>query len=884
MSSLPPSLAAGLEHRDSPTDAAFANHQPAPYRHRFEPTTRYLVGGNALGCVPAMNDTDRPIFGGRYELYNRLARGGMSEVFLGRDQVLDRPVAVKVLFREFATDSSFVERFRREAQAAAALSHMNVIGIYDWGDQDGTQYIVMEYADGQNLAEIIRSQGPLDPRRAADIAIDICAALSFAHTNDMIHRDIKPGNVLTTPEGRVKVADFGIARALTSRNPDLTQTGSVMGTATYLSPEQSKGYEADQRSDIYSLSVVLYEMLTAGPPFTGDNAVAIAYKHVSEEPLPPRHFNNNVPAALEAVCLHGLQKDPEQRYASVEEMLSDLQSFRSGSGAPIAEAAQGAIANAAAAGLASAGLAGAGSGGGRAAGTPGGGAPGGAAGDRTDPLSTGGAQHRRAPAGQGSGSPANSASPTGAAGPGGSIAAGGAAGGVAGSGAGGGQSRGTAGGVGGGRGGPGGSGGVGGNGPNDYADSADGSDGTTGEQLPISPPDRTPVWIAVLVVLLIVIAGLVFLLVSSVDSSDQASDDQPAVTQLRVPSLLGLNWEDAEDLLNEEGFEYIVIEFEDRSDVEKNEVFRQNPRSGELIDPTGTTATPVALFVSKGPNTVRIPEVTNRRFVEAEQLLVSAGFTVDRIDIRSDEVGTGIVIEQSVPSTQERPQGTIITLTVSTGRGEVAVPNVEGQTFEDARVALARAGLIERVERAYSTLVPVNSVISTDPSPGSGLSRGSVVTLLLSDGPEELVVPTIAALGSPDDPQEILASLEALGFTSRIHDPDGSQASGQPHRVIGLDPVPGSLLLAGSEVLVLVGFESGNAVVPTIDSLGTTIPDEVVAKLNELGFRTVLAEREVPLGNLSVGEVIALDPQPGTQVNTDSQVIAVIVGIATASN
>ena len=219
----------------------------------------------------------------------------MAEVFLGRDQLLDRLVAVKVLFPEFATDPSFVERFRREAQAAANLNQPNVVGVYDWGQENSTYYIVMEYVEGRSLAEIIRSEGPLHPDRAADIAIDISSALTFAHRNGVVHRDIKPGNVLITAAGQVKVTDFGIARALTgSSSDDLTQTGSVMGTATYLSPEQAQGQPADPRSDVYSLSVVLYEMLTTRPPFTGETPVSIAYKHVQEVPQPPSQLNVDI--------------------------------------------------------------------------------------------------------------------------------------------------------------------------------------------------------------------------------------------------------------------------------------------------------------------------------------------------------------------------------------------------------------------------------------------------------------------------------------------------------------------------------------------------------------------------------------------------------------
>ncbi|MEY2403372.1 MAG: eukaryotic-like serine/threonine-protein kinase, partial [Acidimicrobiaceae bacterium] len=199
------------------------------------------------------------VFNGRYELHRRIARGGMADVFLARDQLLDRPVAVKVLFPEFATDPSFVERFRREAQSAANLNHPNIVSVYDWGQEQGTYFIVMEYIEGRSLADILRTEGPLHPQRAAEVASDIAAALGFAHRNGVVHRDVKPGNVLISPSGQVKVADFGIARALgADPESNLTQAGSVMGTATYFAPEQAQGLPLDPRSDLYSLGVVLY--------------------------------------------------------------------------------------------------------------------------------------------------------------------------------------------------------------------------------------------------------------------------------------------------------------------------------------------------------------------------------------------------------------------------------------------------------------------------------------------------------------------------------------------------------------------------------------------------------------------------------------------------
>src|SRR5438067_10496903 len=269
------------------------------------------------------------VYGSRYELHRRIARGGMADVYLARDSLLDRPVALKVLFPEFATDRSFVERFRREAQAAANLSHPNIVSVYDWGEEGGTYFIVMEYVEGRSLAQILRDEGALLPDRAADVTIDIASALGFAHRHGVIHRDVKPGNVLISPIGQVKVTDFGIARAVTTQE-NLTQTGTVMGTATYSSPERARGEPVDPRSDPYSLGIVLYELLTGSPPFTGDNPVSVAYKHVQEQPARVTQRNPQVPAALEAITMKAIAKNPANRYASADDFAADLRRFRDG--------------------------------------------------------------------------------------------------------------------------------------------------------------------------------------------------------------------------------------------------------------------------------------------------------------------------------------------------------------------------------------------------------------------------------------------------------------------------------------------------------------------------------------------------------------------------
>lgn len=278
-----------------------------------------------------MAEREPVVLNGRYELHKRIARGGMADVVLARDQLLERPVAVKILFAEFATDTAFVERFRREAQAAAGLNHPNIVGVYDWGREGNTYFIVMEYVDGRSLADLLRTEGTLHPDRAADIATDVAAALGFAHRNGVVHRDIKPGNVLISSAGLVKVTDFGIARAISHNAEEaLTQTGSVMGTATYFSPEQAQGKAVDPRSDLYSLGVVMYEMVCGSAPFKAENPVAVAYKHVQEQVVPPSQVNPSVPASYEAITMRLLAKNPDARYASAEALRSDLRRFRQG--------------------------------------------------------------------------------------------------------------------------------------------------------------------------------------------------------------------------------------------------------------------------------------------------------------------------------------------------------------------------------------------------------------------------------------------------------------------------------------------------------------------------------------------------------------------------
>ena len=282
--------------------------------------------------------TQPRLLGGRYELDGIVGRGGMAEVYRARDIRLDRIVAVKTLREDLARDQTFQARFRREAQSAASLNHPSIVAVYDTGEDDTggghIPYIVMEYVDGRTLRDLLREDRRLLPERALEITDGVLRALDYSHRNGIVHRDIKPGNVMLTRDGKVKVMDFGIARAVSDAQATMTQTAQVIGTAQYLSPEQARGERVDARSDLYSTGCLLYELLTGRPPFLGDSPVAIAYQHVRENPVPPSRVDPEVPQWADAIVLRAMAKDPRDRYQSAAEMRQDIQ--RALQGVPVA--------------------------------------------------------------------------------------------------------------------------------------------------------------------------------------------------------------------------------------------------------------------------------------------------------------------------------------------------------------------------------------------------------------------------------------------------------------------------------------------------------------------------------------------------------------------
>ncbi|CAB4616609.1 unannotated protein [freshwater metagenome] len=569
--------------------------------------------------------TDTPagptIFNDRYELHRKLARGGMADVYLARDLLLDRPVAVKVLFPEHARDDAFVERFRREAQAAANLNHPNIVAVYDWGQQYGTYFIVMEYVEGRPLSEIIQTEGPLHPNRSAEITADVAAALAFAHRNGVVHRDVKPGNILITPTGQVKVADFGIAQATSTGDAsvNLTQAGAVMGTATYFSPEQAQGHAVDPRSDLYSLGCVLYEMLTARPPFTGDSPVAVAYKHVQEQPLPPSRINSNVPSSLEAIDMKLLNKDPFLRYPSSEDLRSDLRRFLEGQ--PVSAA----------------GLAGAAAGATIATGV---------AGDATTAVPT-------------------------------TMIAGG--------------------------------------GPL-------GPDTTALPQATPPKKNRTGLYIGLLVGLLVVIGGILLFVGSNMGKS---------TAQVDVPDVTGQNVVDATNNLRNQGFK-VTVKNQTNDTIPLNQVFEQNPKGNTKADKGAT----IEIVVSGGVGDAKVPDVVGRTQAAAESLLKTSGFIPEVKEQASDTIPVGQVISQNPTSNTMATKNSIVQITVSSGPGQVEVPNnLIGQNAATASNQLGQLGFKVTTTQQSSTTVPSGSVISTNPGGGTMLAKGATVALVVSSGP-----------------------------------------------------------------------------------------------------------------------------------------------------
>jgi eukaryotic-like serine/threonine-protein kinase len=587
---------------------------------------------------------------GRYRIIRRLGSGGMADVYCAEDTQLGRQVALKLLYPRFAEDREFVERFRREASSAAGLQHPNVVQVFDRGEWDGTYYIAMEYLRGRNLKQVVRDHGALDPALAVDLVIQILKAARFAHRRGVVHRDIKPHNVIVDDEGRAKVTDFGIARAGAS---DMTETGSIMGTAQYVSPEQAQGHPVDARSDLYSIGVVLYELLTGRPPFDADSPVTIALKQVSETPVRPAELNPAVPPALDTVVMRALRKDPAERFQDADEFIAALESAMAGRYV-VTE----------------------------------------------DPVAA------------------------------------------------------------------------------------------------LEEADRRN-WRRIAVIALIVLA----LAALAIGAWLLLTPDKT-----RVPDVVGERADAAAQVLQNRGFEVDVVPIQSDT-VEEGRVAGQSPEPGTEAEEGSL----VTINVSSGPGEAPVPAVEGLTADEAADRLRDAGFEPERRREFSDTVRSGRVIETAPPEGSSVRKGSTVTLIVSRGREQVAVPDVTGSTLEDAERQLRDAELQPAVSEREDAQAEPGTVLEQDPAAGTQIAKGGTVELVVAKAPEEVPVPGVI----DETEEDAVQALEDAGFEVNIEE----EAAATPEEdglVLDQDPRPDTPRPRGSEVTITVGrFEPDAVPEPT---------------------------------------------------------------------
>jgi len=633
------------------------------------------------------------IIDGRYRVLERLGSGGMADVYRAEDQQLGRMVALKLLHRRFADDREFLERFRREASSAAGLQHPNVVGVFDRGEWEGTSYIAMELLEGRTLKQVVTAEGPLDPVRAIDLTVQILRAARFAHKRGIIHRDLKPHNVIVDPDGRAKVTDFGIARAGAS---DMTETGSMMGTAQYLSPEQAQGEPVLPQSDLYSIGIVLYELLTGRVPFDGESAVTIALKQVGETPVAPSLYNPAVTPELDGIVMHALAKDPGLRFADADEFILALDRCRghlaAGQSPPgeafTATTAFGAVV--------------------------------------PEPVATGGF-------------------------------------------------------------------------PPYQPDVV-----VAGER---DPGARRWVW-ALVALALIGVAIAAYALTRP--------------SKAPVPNVVGKPVASALGILHDAGFqtqtEHVTF------DVPKNLVIRQDPQPS-VKAAKGTTIT---LTVSDGPGAKSVPDVTGKGRRTARRALTDAGFKVQEQTATSDTVGKDHVVSTSPGPGQQADVGSTVTVTVSTGKEQVAVPSVVGNNVDDARTTLEGAGFgVSVTEQADDTRDP-GTVISQDPAPSANAAKGSSVRLVVAKAASDVAVPDVTG----KDEAAAVNALADAGLAPNEVSKEVPTAA-EDGKVQSQSPASGRKVKKGSRVTITVGrfnaspgFGGGT---PTPTTPTTTTPAPLAA-------------------------------------------------------
>ena len=648
------------------------------------------------------------IIDGRYRVISRLGTGGMADVYLAEDQLLGRSLAVKVLHHHFAEDQEFVERFRREASSAAGLSHPNIVGIFDRGEWDGTYYIAMEYVPGRPLKELVRAQGPLEPVVAIDIVTQILQAARFAHARGVIHRDLKPHNVILDEEGRARVTDFGIAQAGAS---DMTMTGSIMGTAQYLSPEQAQGHAVSAASDLYAVGVILYELLTGAVPFDGDTAVVIAFKQVAAQPLAPSVANPAAPAVLDEIVLRALAKDPAARYAGAEEFIAALRGARERLPAGAATAIF-------------------------ATPPPGAGAPGTA----THAVPVGTALSTGVP-------PAALLLPP------------------------------------------------------------------DGGSLGVPPPadedeqaaKKRRMRLALAGAAVAAIVALVLVLALTRPSSGG---------HVTVPSVTGQSEAAAAASLRRVGL-VPVPALTASTTVAKGVIISETPPAGSVVG----KGAHVTIAVSTGPGSSPLPDVAGLTAAQASAKLKEAGFEPTTEKQPSATVASGRVISTNPSAGTEAQAGSSVTVLVSSGPAQTAVPDVVGQSRAAAEATLTNAKLATgAITRQTSTEQSPGTVLEQSPLPGSSLPDGGTVDLTVAQAPTETAVPDVVG----QNEAQASAALGRAGFTPQAVTQTTTDAK-QVGIVLKQSPAAPHKARKGATVMIAVGVP-GPQTTPTTTTPSNPAP------------------------------------------------------------
>ena len=653
-----------------------------------------------------MSNQNPQVINERYEISRRIGRGGMADVFLARDLLLDRDVAVKVLFPEHAVDPNFVERFRREAQSVAGLNHPNIVGVYDWGQTGNTYFMAMEFVKGRTLSEALRRQGRMTSVSAAGVGAAIANALAYAHRNNVVHRDIKPANILLGEDGAIKVVDFGIARALDAGHEGgLTQDGAVMGTATYFSPEQAKGEGLDLRSDLYSLGVVLYELVAGKPPFAGDSALATAYKQVNEAAPRLRDLVPDVPLALEAIIAKCLTKNADMRYNNAEQLRDDLRRFMNGEPTLAVDEAR---VRSGKAPLGSATL------------------------DQATTI--------MAPI-QGDSSstqilPRTTVMPATMA-------------------------------------------------PvevlPDYDDDR---------------PSKRSYVVGAAVAGIVILGGIIFL-ISTLGGSSGVS----------VPNVKGVTCDVAKLKLEEAQF---IVAFNPPETVcdATNIVSGQVPASGDLAK-TGEAITLVFPVAQAD-----VPPLLGLTVEAAQAAVEGAGFVFAKgPDVIDKTYAIGQVAVQTPGGMTKLAKGQTVTVNVSGGTGQLAVPNVViGQTTESAQTFLIAEPykFVVTVTPEPSATVLKGIVIRTDPVQGTLVDAASPITIFVSSGPAPVAMPNVKG----QTEAAAVAALNKIGITATVEYVDLAAGNANVGKVIAQDTAAASMVNPGSAVVLTVGRDTAVTVAP----------------------------------------------------------------------